>query len=236
MLESLKDLYISYPFLPVPTAPEFFKQVKDIRLVLELPATDVLLGYKNNRNGNYVRAWLTGFARNGQTGARALLRIQCSQLSEDMIESFVELYSWEGILPSNQSYMLCDPALIDTLPVISEGIVYELNPEVLVLLQKAPKLYKDGSVQPLPEVIRVERGYNVSPTITNDTISFYGAVDVGSGTYPINQPFSLSTATQAQGARSINGLRGSVTVEPTFPVRIDSIENGILHVWKEDIE
>ena len=236
MLESLKDLYISYPFLPVPTAPEFFKQVKDIRLVLELPATDVLLGYKNNRNGNYVRAWLTGFVRNGQSGARATLSIQCSQLSEGSIESSGDLYSWEGTLPSNQSYMLCDPALIETLPVIAEGTVYELNPEVLVLLQKAPKLYKDGADQPLPEVIRVERGYNVIPNITNDMISFYGATNVGSGTYPINKPFHLSAATQAQGARSINGLRGSVTVEPTYPVRIDPIEHGVLHVWKEGTE
>ena len=74
MLESLKDLYISYPFLPTANPPEFFKQVKDVRLVLELPATDVLLGYKNSRNGNYIRVWLTGFVQTGQTGARALLQ------------------------------------------------------------------------------------------------------------------------------------------------------------------
>lgn len=227
MLESLKDLYISYPFLPVTVAPDFFRQVKDIRLVLELPAVDVLLGYKNNRNGNYIRVWLTGFATGGNTAAKALLKVQCSQISDDFIETDVPLYSWEGSLPDTQSYMLCDPALLESLPTVSEP--YELNPEILVLMQTAPKLTKYGNA--LPETITVSNGYNVMASITNDMISLYGAVGVGEGTYEVNQPFAISVDTQAQGARSINGLYGSVTIEATFPVRADVAESILSVRW-----
>ena len=49
MLESLKDLYISYPFLPVADAPYFFNHIKDIRVVYSLDAKDIILGYKNKK-------------------------------------------------------------------------------------------------------------------------------------------------------------------------------------------
>jgi hypothetical protein len=53
MLESLKDLYISYPFLPVDDKPELFNHIKDIRLTVVLDAANSLSEYNN---GNKVRA------------------------------------------------------------------------------------------------------------------------------------------------------------------------------------
>ena len=62
MLESLKDLYISHPFLPVADAPVWFSHIKDIRCVLVYDAVKNILEYKN---GNYVRAWVVGITDAG---------------------------------------------------------------------------------------------------------------------------------------------------------------------------
>lgn len=227
MLESLKDLYITYPFLPVSIQPEFFSHVKDVRLILELPATDLLLGYKNNQNGNYIRVWLTGFA-----AGKAQLRIQCSQVSdEDFIEN-VPLYAWDNEAPPSGSYMLCDQDIIDNPPAV--GTDYELNPQALVLLQKAPKLSLCG--QTMQPTIQVEDGHNVVASITNDMITLYGAPGVGRpGNWSVNEPFAVDEDKQALGARTINGLYGAVTIDGSFPVRVD-LTAGNLGVTVEDVE
>ena len=227
MLESLKDLYIAYPFLPVAVQPAFYNQIKDVRLVLELPATDLLLGYKNKRNGNYIRVWLTGFA-----DGNAQLRIQCSQVSDELFEESVPLYDWELEAPPSGSFMLCDKELIDNPPELADPC--ELNPEVLVLLQKAPRLSLCG--QQMQPTIEVEDGHNVVASITNNMITLYGAPGVGKlGNWAVNEPFAIDPDKQAEGARTINGLYGAVTVDGTFPVRVE-LQTGNLGVWVEDVE
>ena len=139
MLESLKDLYISYPFLPVADAPDFFNHIKDIRVVHQLPATDLLLGYKNNRNGNYVRAWLTRLVpADGTTDAYAEIKIQCSQVQDELITVHVPFVDWASGVSHAESWLMCDWELMEDLAAIPAFAPYELNPDVLVLMQKAP--------------------------------------------------------------------------------------------------
>ena len=78
MLDSLKDMYISYPFMPVADPPDWYKNVKDIRCVVAMEASNSISQY---RNGNYLRAWLV--KENGHLG----IAVRCDQHAyEDIIE------------------------------------------------------------------------------------------------------------------------------------------------------
>lgn len=222
MLESLKDLYISYPFLPLPQPPDFFRHIKDVRLVLELPAADLLLGYKKGMNGNYIRVWLTGFVpADGTNEAYATAEVECLQASDDAFDIRLPLAVWTAGVPATQNWLMCDQELLDDLPVFGDSDRYELNPDVLVLQQVAPVIYKDGVA--LTD-LTVVNGHNVQVNLTNGQISLYGAPGVGDNVYPANTPelYQLSLALQAAGARSINGLSGDVRIDGTFPVRTDN--------------
>jgi len=219
MLESLKDLYISYPFLPLPQPPDYFSHIKDVRIVLELPAADLLLGYKNGRNGNYIRVWLTGFVpADGTNEAYATAEIECLQVSDDSFNVRLPLADWTAGVPATQNWLMCDQALLADLPVFGDSERYELNPDVLVLQQVAPVIYKNGEAL---SDLTVENGHNVQVNLTNGQISFYGAPGVGDGLFAPNTPYQLAAELQAAGARSINGLSGDIRIDGTFPVRAD---------------
>ena len=220
MLESLKDLYISYPFLPILNPPDFFQHIKDIHVVLELPAQDLLLGYKNNRNGNYVRAWLTALvSADGDIDAYAEVKVQCSQVQDELFTVKLPFIDWTGGVPHTANWLMCDNELLEDLSSIEAFTPYELNPDVLVLMQKAPALYK-GKAK-LDHTLHVGNGHNTTVTLSNGQLAFYGASGVGSGLYGMNTPFALSDDKQAAGLRSINGLTGDVRIEGTYPVRLD---------------
>ena len=58
MLESLKDMYICHPFMPVAEQPAWFAHIKDVRAVFTYPASNIISKYKN---GNYIQAWLVRY-------------------------------------------------------------------------------------------------------------------------------------------------------------------------------
>lgn len=207
MLDSLKDLYISHPFLPVADAPEWFSHIKDIRCVITFDAANNILQYK--KNGNYVRAWLVGL-----TNISATIKILCKQLQDT--PKYIEVLKavWTDGVPSTENYMLTDSDY--TAPVSFSG-EYELNPDVLVIMQKAPAVYKDGTK--LPVGLEFVDGHNVAVSKMDNGILLYGAAGAGrEGVYETDPLGVLGEHQHGLSAKNINGMSGSVWLKGTFPV------------------
>lgn len=206
MLNSLKDLYISHPFLPVADAPEWFNHIKDIRCVVTFDAANNILQYK--KNGNYVRAWLVGL-----TNISATIKIRCKQLQD--APKYIEVLRavWTDGVQSTENYMLTDSDY--TAPANFSG-EYELNPDVLVIMQKAPVIYKDDIK--LPVGLEFVDGHNVAVSKNDNGVLLYGAADAGSGTYTTDPLGVLGDHQRGLGAKNINGMSGSVWLKGTFPV------------------
>lgn len=238
MLDALKDLYIYHPFLPVAVAPDWFSHVKDIRCTVKLPATNYISKYKIN--GNFVRVWLHSIGEHAAT-----LRIRLVQLTtpegavrEDYdrfetvairrVQDYPKTTDRDTLLPWPNNYMLVD----DTFSPPTLTTEYELNPDVLVVMQQAPKLYFKDVVQELD--LKFVNGYNVSVSANNEGVLFYGASGVGKGEYSLSKLAvldrnPLGEHQQGVGLRNINGMTGSVQVNGTFPVQVSviSVETGI---------
>lgn len=204
MLESLKDLYISHPFLPVADAPEWFSHIKDIHCVVTFDA----VANPQNKNGNYVRAWLIGLSASSAT-----VRVQCKQLQNNYIDVVVPLVVWTGAISTSGNYALIDS---DFVAPDSFSGQYELNPDVLVIMQKAPVLYLNGIKQPVG--LEFKRGYNVSVSRVNDGVLLYGAAGAGEGTYKYDPTETLEDYQKGLGAHSVNGITESIRIDGTFPV------------------
>lgn len=204
MLDSLKDMYISYPFMPVVNPPVWYSHVKDIRCVVTMGAANSISQY---RNGNYLRAWLV--KEDGHIG----IAVKCEQHAyEDIIR--VPIYVWTDGVPATSSYILTD-AVCD-LPDIPDGR-YELQPDVLIFMQEAPKITFDGIA--ISDLI-VKDGYNVSVNKATEGIMLFGAAGVGVGTFDVDPIGALGDDQQGLGARSINGLSGDVWIKGAYPVDI----------------
>lgn len=206
MLESLKDLYISHPFLPVADAPVWFSHIKDIRCVLVYDAVKNILEYKN---GNYVRAWVVGL-----TDSSIRVKVECRQLSEQ--NKFVDIptFDWTLGVPNTQSYALIDSDF--AAPETFAG-QYELNPDVLVIMQKAPAMYINGVKQPVG--LDFDNGYNVSVSKNNNGVLLYGGAGAGKGSYTFDPLGVLGDWQQNLGLRNINGKTDDIWIKGTFPVK-----------------
>ena len=234
MLDALKDLYISYPFMPVEEAPELFAHVKDIRCVVVLDAMNPISQVEND---NYIRAWLTAIDTRSAT-----IEVKCGQYGYRGYVT-VPVYTASAGAPATQSYVLIDDALV----IPDTAFRYELQPDTLMFLQKAPKLNIEvyGATEAVPitgATIRTDNGYNVSITKGQNGIIIYGAPGVGLGTYSyIPACYTVPFNMQNFGAISINGLNDYVRIDPSYPVDIEAdlsqsniklvIKNG--EVWNE---
>ena len=210
MLDSLKDLYISHPFLPVEDAPEWFSHIKDIRCVVVFDAVINILQYK--KNGNYVRAWVTRL-----TNISATIKIVCKQLQDT--PKYIEIlrHVWTDGVPTDENYMLTDSAYTAPVDFSSE---YELNPDVLTIMQKAPAIYKDA--EKLPVGLEFQKGHNTAVSKSDNGVLIYGAAGVGLGVYK-NDPLNvLGEHQQGLGLRNINGMPDSVWLKGSYPVVVSN--------------
>lgn len=237
MLDSLKDLYISHPFLPVADAPEWFSHIKDIRCVVTFDAANNILQYK--KNGNYVRAWLVGL-----TAASATVEIECKQIQDAVKSVTLVTCLWtdypvtvpdpdnnrEATRPFRpQSYVLVDS---DFVPPEHFSGRYELNPDTLVIMQTAPIMSVNGV--PQEACIEAHKGHNVAVSKSNNGILFYGASDVGDRMYK-SCPIAgvLGDWQQGLGARNINGMTGDLWLSGVFPVK-DSFDQPVVEIDPDD--
>ena len=208
MLDALKDLYIAHPFMPVADKPEWYSHIKDIRCVVELPASNIISQYKN---GNFIRAWLQSV-----TATTATIRIICAQLNYADTK-VVPLYIWTGGAPSSDSYIIVDESFVYS--EVTAGN-YELQPDTLIFMQAAPKLYMGTAVQ--GEQIDIQPGYNVSVSGTTKGIMFFGAAGAGLGTYTGDPIAALGPDQKGYGARNLNGMVNSVWIKGSYPVSADA--------------
>lgn len=211
MLDALKDLYISYPFMPVEQAPALFAHVKDIRCVVELPAKNPISLVEND---NYIRAWLVSL-----TSSRALIKVRCNQY--DFLQVLeVPVYVATVGAPATNSYVLVDDAIVYPQDVIE----YELQPDTLLFMQKAPviKIDTNGYANTLTgNTINTAYSQNVSITAGNEGIIIYGAPGAGLGVYTsVPGCYTVPEYLEGRGAISINGLYGYVRLDAAHPVGI----------------
>lgn len=214
MLDSLKDLYVCYPFLPVSEVPEWFKHIKDVRCVVTLGANSI----SKYKNGNFVRAWLMSINSSGAT-----IRILVGQALDGYTTMTVPVKLWTDLVPSNeQSYVLVDEDFDGTDEITGE---FELNPGVLVIMQTAPAIYVDGVKQPAG--IRFTKGFNVEASKAASGVLVYGGAGLGLGVYKTDPLGVLGYHEQGLGARNLNGMYGSVRIDGTFPVDVDIRPDGL---------
>lgn len=217
MLDSLKDLYISYPFMPVENPPDFYKHVKDIRCVVTVPALNPISLVEND---NYIRAFLLRL-----DGNTARVRVICSQFGDVSGWTVIDIpvFTTEQGAPGTQSYIVVDEQI-----TVNSGS-YELQPDTLLFIQKAPYVYisalgepdENGYKQSGP-VIDTENGNNVSITKGQNGIIIYGAPGAGLGLYAsVPGCYPVPEHLQNKGAISINGLYGDVWLKEAHPVAID---------------
>jgi hypothetical protein len=114
------------------------------------------------------------------------------------------------------------------LPDIVDGR-YELQPDVLVFMQEAPKIIFDGVA--ITDLTATD-GYNVSVNKSTDGIMFFGAAGVGSGVFTTvpNRDYDPGPAYSGVGARSINGLDGSVWIKGAYPVDVSMGSDLIMEI------
>lgn len=213
MLESLKDMYICHPFMPVANPMNWFVHVKDVRCVFTLPASNIISKYKN---GNYIKVWLQRFVDEQESIDELRIYATCSQLTAEQLYIVPVVYVWETGSPATDTYVLVDTEfkLTDLVP----NARYELQPDVAVFMQKAPKLYM-GTLQ--PETISVQPGHNVDVSRFQNGVLFFGAPDAGLGRYETDPIHALGAEQRGYGARNLNGMSDSVWFKGTFPVEAD---------------
>lgn len=127
MINTLKDLAVCYPFLPVSgtTVPELFKHIKDIRIKIVLPSREPL---HTGMNTKVFSAQL-----NAITAATATFLIDCTEYGKSE-ELKVPVYTDMNTCPVTDSYVLMDTELE------ASGLAYEVHPNCLIFMQEAPLL------------------------------------------------------------------------------------------------
>ena len=227
MLDSLIDLQISYPFLPVANKPVWFDAIKDIRLTVVLASSETLSEYKEI-NDNNVKVVLTGV---NVSGLLARFAVTCRQLGIVDKEVTAPLFIWTTNCPSTGSYVVVDDLSVFT-GVASTGLNYVVNPDVLIFMQEAPVI-RYGTTA-MDEVLSFKSGYNADATLSATGITIYGAIGVGSGTYrsyPDGIDVDVFEARQNLGASSINGIQGNVWLDGTYPMKASAQVIGNTAFW-----
>jgi len=227
MLESLKDMYICHPFMPIENRPDWFAHIKDVRAVFVLPASNIISKYKN---GNYIQTWLVRYTDTVAGIDELRIYAKCSQLSNEEVYVTPVTYIWTAGSPATSTYVLVDEnfQLTDMLP----DVHYELQPDTVVFMQKAPKLYMGTILQtdPIvykwtvqPETISVQPGHNVDVSRFQNGVLLFGAPDAGLRRYDTDPIHALGQDQKGYGARNLNGMSDSIWLKGTFPVEAEMI-------------
>lgn len=220
MIEAIKDLSVSYPFLPGSTVPDELKHIKDARIIFELPAKT----YERQAvNAQQFYASLISIADSG-----AIFQVVCIPFG---IDEQVTVPVTVGLFntPGGNSYVLVDE------PVTYTGS-HILHPDCLLFFQKSPKL----SVRERRAVtssdtagftnsysfgreIAFSNGNNVSVSGNDTTIILTGGEGNGLGIW-MESPWidiNSSTLRAAAGLRTINGKQGNVLIAGSSSVSIE---------------
>lgn len=241
MSNELKDLSISYPFMPVAVQPAFFRNVKYMRIVVILPA-----GQPVNlaKNGDYIVAMLTGF-----DATTAHVRVTCSAYGYS--ENYNVPIVWSGI-PTGNNWMYVEGDI--EWPQDAPEAGYRIHPSCLVFQQMAPILKIEKSDSGLPPVIiqqddddtispymldtdmfqwddilELENGHNVEVSGSSDSIVFTAAAGIGKGVFPVKfytQADNLA-GKRGVGMHSINGRTGDVLIHGDRSVEVDTVGNTV---------
>ena len=240
MRNNLKDLYVSYPFMPVETAPSWFRNVKFLRVMVILPAG---MPTTISTNGDYIQATLVDLSPD-----TAYIQVQCPMYSWNHT---YEVPVFTGDIPTGNSYLYADTAL----PELS-GLSYRIHPSCLVFQQVAPTMVIEGPDTPSTPVmqltdyndgeysqwllysklhdlangiLRLANGYNVEVSGSSDSVLFTGTPGAGKGIMP-SQPYYAAdnsfNSVLGKGLKSINGHTGNVLLQGTGSVVISPGDDG----------
>jgi len=165
---NLKDLYITYPFMPVESAPDWYKDVKFMRIMVTLPAMQPVA---SSSNGDHIVATLTAI-----TPTAATVKVMCAIYGYTEEDPLIidDIPVFTGGIPTGNSYLYTDT----TLPTLS-GLSCRIHPSCLAFQQRAPKLTIEGSTTGTPPNVMLEYGTGVVPQwIVADAIEAYEVDDV----------------------------------------------------------
>lgn len=202
MLNSLKDLYISYPFMEsvYPALPAWTEHVKDLHIVAELEPGDTT----SDTNGDRLMAFVVDF---DTTNMEADVEIW---YGNQVVACTVPIYVDTDGCPDTQTYMLVDSGFA---PSGTYG--QRIHPDCIVYLQKAPSIARQFTA-----VADFQNGYNVIASDIEDGVLFYGVEGGGLGNEVVVLGGSSAVAPYAmgKGLRSINGKSGAVWIRGDYPV------------------
>lgn len=238
MRNNLKDLYVSYPFMPVASSPSWFKSVKFMRVMVTLPASQPVT---SELNGDYIVATLKTLS-----ASQATVHVVCNTYG---FEEDVTVPVFTNSVPTGNSYLYTDSAL----PTLS-NLSYRIHPSCLVFQQTAPTLtmevhsgnenpvvqleYSNGVVSQwiradkieelqIDRVLWLANGHNVDVSGSSDTVIFTGAAGAGTGIWDI-VPYSTESTTfdgyRGKALRSINGKTGNVIIQGDLSVAVEKAE------------
>lgn len=252
---NLRELYVSYPFLPITSepddpqpTPDWFRNVKYMRVMVDLPAQDPV---DPGSNGDFIQATLTAISSQTVT-----VHVVCSVYGSYVNGSWVpwskdiNVPVFTGIdIPTGNSYLYTD-TLLPTLT----GLGYKIHPGCLVFQQSAPILQMettagDSPVRPSVDytgdsivqsgsiseagllwvrtALRLENGHNVEVSGSSANVVFTGAAGAGKGTWdalPYDEGETLD-GYQGKGMRSINGHHGDVLM--LYDKSVEIIPDGL---------
>ena len=250
MLNDLKDLNISYPFMPVEETPAFFTAVKNMRIIIELPAMQPTVA---DRNGDFITAYLTGIV-----GSTATVHVVCHWYGYNENIDVPIVY---GGIPTGNNWMYALDAVTWPENAPEEG--YRIHPACLAFQQKAPTLYIEGSTTGTPPIVtypedpddeymspylldtdmiawedwlELENGHNVEVSGSSDSVVFTGAVGIGKGVFPA-KPYVTDddwSYKKGLGIRSINGLTGDVLILGERSVDVSGTTSLILDMQRQN--
>lgn len=242
MRNNLKDLYVSYPFMPVASAPDWFRNVKFLRVTVILPAG---MPYALEANGDYIQATLIAIS-----ASTAYIRVRCPMYAWNHM---YEVPVFTGGIPTGNSYVYTEEAL----PELS-GLSYRIHPSCLVFQQIAPALKiegPDGSQTPVMHltdynngeysqwlyfsrlydladgVLQLTNGNNVEVSGSSDSVLFTGTPGAGRGVMQ-NKPYAVAdndssfNGVLGKGLKSINGHTGNVLLQGTGVVVVEPGNDG----------
>ena len=214
-------MYIMYPFLPVENPPEWFKQIKYMRLTWYIGLGKPI---PQNMNGDFLIATVTGISQTYMT-----ISMYCPYYG---INDDADIPISRNSIPTDTSFVYAE----GDLPTLT-GLSYRLHPSCFVVMQALPSInfeLPDGGTQPSMQVaydgehvtqhvtgtrvyavardksLVFENGNNVEVSGSSDSVVFTGAPGAGKGNVWETSPISADSLPkyQGKGLRSINGKRG----------------------------
>jgi hypothetical protein len=225
MSEEIRNLAVSYPFLPGPATPEELKHIKDVRIVYTLPAIERTRATRHTLEFSAVLAHISESV--------ALFNVTCVpyDISEQVA---VPVYVGIDTCPTTNSYV-----------IVSEPVDYNgqhpLHPDCLLFLQEAPKLKvrtrtnvtkvdeAQTTIENFGDAIKFGNGHNVIVEGNGTKVTFSGGVGSGLGVYT-ESPYiddDYDPEAQAEGLRSINGIVDSPIFTGAGSVLVSAADSGI---------